>query len=153
MSRQSGAREERQDPEFRHAIDALSEYRQVNKTQIARAAGLAVSGLKRAYAGKGSMTSLKVAAICRPFGVKRSEFWKWGEDRHALSLKHTLEMEKRRLQQADPEAIDLALARLIEVDAEVGKDMLMRHLTRLDAGLGEAIARSLEENDEHGLRR
>lgn len=134
MARRPDAGDERNDPEFRTAIDALIEYRHVNKTEIARAAGLAVSGLKRAYAGKGSMTSLKIAAICQSFGIRRSEFWRWGEDRYELALRHTLEMEGCDAMPADPAVIDKALGRLLAADKRLGREILLRHLRRLENG-------------------
>ncbi len=122
------------DPEFKAAIDALIEYRQVTKTEIGKAAGLALSGLKRAYAGKGSITSASVADICRPFSVQRSEFWKWGEDRYALNLRHEMEHEKKKLEEADPEAVDVAIARLMEIDPKLGESILLRHLKKRQPG-------------------
>lgn len=128
--RSSTAPGEHVDPEFKAAIDALVEYRHVTKTQIGKVAGLALSGLKRAYAGKGSITSTSVADICRPFSIPRSEFWKWGEDRYQLNLRHGLEHEKKKLQQGDPEALDIAIERLMEVDPELGESILLRHLKK-----------------------
>ncbi len=132
--RSSRSASEHVDPEFKAAIDALVEYRQVTKTQIGKAAGLALSGLKRAYAGKGSITSTSVADICRPYSVRRSEFWKWGEDRYQLNLRHELEHEKKKLEDADPEAVDIAIEKLMEIDPKLGESILLRHLKKRQMG-------------------